>query len=390
MFFDNAKWENDKKANNNRPFQRCTKTVLDTISDPNIIFDMDGISNYYHEYKKKESIIILEPNTSQKKLESIITKIKEGGKGKRYDCITGISGGVDSSYLVYLAKKYGLRPLIVHFDNGWNSETSVKNIENIISHTGFDLYTLVVDWDEFRDLQLAYFKANVVDIEAITDHAISATLYKLAKKENLKFILSGNNFVTEGILPPYWIFNKSDSKNIKAIHKKFGTVPLKTYPFASLKQRKIFKEVNGIESIELLNFVPYNKQEVKSIIQEQLGWQDYGGKHFESIFTRFYQGYILPEKFGIDKRKAHLSTLICSGQLSREQALEDLEAPIYNDDQLNTDKEFALKKLGFTIEEFDKYISQDRIEHTEYDYEKGFFKTYPFLLPLKKLISSKS
>lgn len=389
MYFNSQKWENDKKANFGKNFQRCSVTVMDTIADPNISFDKDGISNYYHTYKEKEKLIIQDEEIAKINLEAIVEKIKSEGKGKKYDCITGVSGGVDSTYLVYKAKELGLNPLIVHFDNGWNSEISVKNIENIISKTGFDLYTLVVDWEEFRDLQLAYFKANVVDIEALTDHAISATMYKLAKKEGLKYILSGNNFVTEGILPNYWIFNKSDSTNIKSIHKAFGKIKLKTFPLLSIKKRRLYQEVLGLQSIELLNFLPYNKAEVKKTITEEFGWQDYGGKHYESIFTRFYQGYILPNKFGIDKRKAHLSTLICSGQISRENALKELETPIYDDVQLKTDKEFVLKKLGFRETEFDAYMNAPRVEHTEYKTEVGFFETYPFLKPFKKIITGR-
>lgn len=386
MYFDSNKWENDVSANSHRTYQVCTKTVMDTISDPNISFDASGVSNYYYDYHQKAKWKLFDKTKAENELRTIIGQIKDEGKNKRYDCITGLSGGVDSSYLVYLAKELGLRPLIVHFDNGWNSETSVKNIENIINKTGFDLYTLVVDWEEFRDIQLAYFKANVIDIEAITDHAISATLYKLARKEKVKFILSGNNHVTEAILPSSWVFNKSDSKNIRSIHKKFGTIPLKTFPFASVKKRKMFSDIYGIKVIEILNYIQYNKDEVKKTIAEKLGWKDYGGKHYESVFTRFYQGYILPNKFGIDKRKAHLSTLICSEQRTREHALLELKTPIYDDKQLIVDKEFVLKKLGFSEAAFESYIKAPGIPHTQYDYEKGFFNTYTFLKPIKNLL----
>lgn len=387
MYFDQKKWENDEAANFGKPFQRCSITVMDTVSDPNIVFDKDGVCNYYHTYKEKEKTIITDEAVAKKNLEAIVNKIKEEGRGKKYDCITGVSGGVDSTYLVYMAKQLGLNPLIVHFDNGWNSEIAVKNIENIISKTGFDLYTLVVDWEEFRDLQLAYFKANVVDIEALTDHAISATMYKLARKERVKYILSGNNFVTEGILPSFWIFNKSDSTNIKAIHKAHGQVKLKTFPMLSIKKRRMYQEMLGFQFIELLNYLPYNKAEVKKKIAEEFGWKDYGGKHYESIFTRFYQGYILPVKFGIDKRKAHLSTLICSGQITREEALKELETPIYDDAQLKTDKEFVLKKLGFSEADFEAYMKAPRVEHTHYKTEAGFFETYPFLKPFKNILT---
>ncbi|MFM6923862.1 MAG: N-acetyl sugar amidotransferase, partial [Ferruginibacter sp.] len=305
----------DAAANFNRPYRQCSISVMDTIADPDIQFDEQGICNYYYEYLQKEKWFVPAKDEAPVKLDAIVQQIKEAGAGKKYDCITGISGGVDSTYLCLKAKELGLRPLIVHFDNGWNSELAVRNIEQIIAKLGFDLYTLVVDWNEFKDLQLAYLKASVVDIEALTDHAIAGTLYKIAAENNIKYILSGYNIVTEAVLPSYWVFNKSDNVNIRDIHKKYGSRPLKTYPLFGMKERKYFAGVKGIESINLLNYLPYNKAAVKEIITRELGWRDYGGKHYESVFTRFYQGYILPVKFGIDKRKAHLSNLIFSGQL---------------------------------------------------------------------------
>jgi hypothetical protein len=274
--------------------------------------------------------------------------------------------------------------LVVHFDNGWNSEIAVKNIENIITRLGFDLYTLVVNWEEFRDIQLAYFKADVVDIEAITDHAIIATMYRLALENDLKYILSGTNVVTEATLPKNWIFNKVDHKNIQAIHKVYGTVPLKTYPFFSttLKKRA---QMKGIEVLSPLNYISYNKAEVKETITRELGWRDYGGKHYESIFTRFYQGYILPVKFGIDKRKAHLSNLIFSGQISKDQAVSELEVPPYELHQLEEDRAFVLKKLGFTSSGFDEYLQRPRREHAEFAVERAFFDEYRYLKGLKPL-----
>jgi len=224
--------------NFNRPYQQCAFSVMDTIADPNITFDEKGICNYYYEHLQKEKDFVLKGEAGKKKVQELVEKIKADGNGKKYDCITGISGGVDSTYLCLQAKKLGLRTLVVHFDNGWNSELAVKNIENIIGKLGFDLYTLVVDWNEFKDLQLAYLKASVVDIEALTDHAISGTLFKLAAENNIKHILSGYNIVTEATLPKHWVFTKNDDANIKDIHKKFGTAPLKTYPFFGLKQKK--------------------------------------------------------------------------------------------------------------------------------------------------------
>jgi N-acetyl sugar amidotransferase len=383
LLFDEEKWKQDPKANGNRPYQQCSMSVMDTISDPHIAFDEKGICNYYYEYLQKEKDQVMFGREAEEKLAEIVQKIKSAGQGKKYDCITGVSGGVDSTYLCLMAKKLGLNPLIVHFDNGWNSELAVKNIENIISRLGFDLYTLVVDWSEFRDLQLAYLKASVVDIEALTDHAIIGTLYKLAAQNDIKYILSGYNIVTEGVLPSYWVWNKTDHTNIKDIHRKYGSVPLKTYPLFTAKQKRFDMQRKGIEVINLLNYVNYNKKKVKETIIEELGWRDYGGKHYESVFTRFYQGYILPVKFGIDKRKAHLSNLIFSRQMEKPEALAELSKPMYDPQQLKDDYEFVLKKLQLSEAEFDQLMLLPRKEHTDYATEVGFFEHYPLLKPLK-------
>jgi len=366
-----------------RPYQQCSISVMDTIADPDISFDEKGICNYYYDYKKAELEHVTGGETGWKKLELIAAEIKESGKNQPYDCIMGLSGGVDSTYVAHLAKKLGLRPLAVHFDNGWNSELSVMNIENIVSKLGFDLFTYVINWDEFRDLQLSYLKASVVDIEAITDHAIFATLYRLAGEKNITHILSGTNVQTENTLPKSWIFSKSDHINIQSIHKAFGTIPLKTFPFMDAKVKRYYQQVKGVRSVSVLNYVDYNKQSVKDLIQKELGWRDYGGKHYESIWTRFYQGYILPEKFNIDKRKAHLSDLIFGGQITKEQALAELEKPIYDPVQQKTDFEFVLKKLGLSEAEFDAIMKTPRRSHYDFDYEKPIDERYPILKPVK-------
>lgn len=373
--------------NFNRPYQQCAISVMDTIADPNITFDEKGICNYYYEHLQKEKDFVLKGEAGSKKVQELVEKIKADGKGKKYDCITGISGGVDSTYLCLQAKNLGLRTLVVHFDNGWNSELAVKNIENIIGKLGFDLYTLVVDWNEFKDLQLAYLKASVVDIEALTDHAIAGTLFKLAAENNIKHILSGYNIVTEATLPKHWVFTKNDDANIKDIHKKFGTAPLKTYPFFGLKQKKMYASLKGIESINLLNYLDYNKQAVKEVIIKELDWRDYGGKHYESVFTRFYQGYILPVKFGIDKRKAHLSDLIYSGQITKAEALSQLQKPIMEKEQLEQDYAFVLKKFNLTEAEFEAIIKAPRREHTEFATIQTIYSKYPLLNVVKPFVS---
>lgn len=364
-------------------FQRCTKTVMDTIADPNITFDEEGVCNYWYEYQEAAKVKLIHGEAGEKKWADKIAAIKKAGKGKKYDCIIGVSGGVDSTYVAYLVKQAALRPLVVHFDNGWNSEIAVQNIQKIIEYLDADLYTLVVDWEEFRDLQRAYLKAGVVDIEVLTDHAIIATLYKLAVKHKLNYVISGTNTETEELLPKSWVFRKIDSVNIKDIHSKYGELSLKTYPFFSILKKKYYSKFKRLEFVQPINWAPYNKQKVKAIIKSEIGWQDYGGKHHESIFTKFYQNYILPTKFDIDKRKAHLSNLICSEQFSREEAIEVLQEPLYDPIELQNDKEFVVKKLGFSMEEFDQIMQEAPRSHYDFDTEGAIENHYPWLKPLK-------
>ena len=382
---------NDTLANNHVPYQQCSYSVMDTISDPYITFDPEGVCNYFHEYKDAEHTHVFTGDVGLEKLNKIFKKIIDSGKGKRYDCILGLSGGVDSTYLCLLAKQSGLNPLIVHCDNGWNSELAVRNIENTVKRLDFDLYTYVINWEDFKSLQLAYLKASVVDIEVLTDHAFMAVLYEQARKFRIKYVLAGMNIVTEHVLPKYWIFDKSDATNIKSIYKMFGDrniKEIKTFPFLSYKTKRFCNDVLKMQVISPLNYIDYNYEHVKAIIKDELDWQDYGGKHHESIWTRFYQGYILPEKFLIDKRKAHFSNLIYSGQLTKEDALEKLAQPIYDTDILLSDKEFVLKKFNLSIEEFEKIMSQERVEHSSFETEKGFWRQYPSLSWLKPIFSA--
>ena len=374
-------------------FKSCRKCILDQRDDPDIYIDSNGICNHCHEYDEKARIGLIGGVEAQEKLDLIFKRIKTERRGK-YDSILGVSGGVDSTYVAWIAKKHGLNPLLVHFDNGWNSELAVQNIENIVTNLGFDLITYVVDWDEFKDIQLAYFKANVVDIEAITDHAILATLYNVAKKNQIHYILSGTNITTEAILPSHWVHRKTDWLNIKDIHKQYGQKKLRTFPYLSHYRFLYFTHIYKINSVSPLNYLNYSKNEAKEIIQRELGWRDYGGKHYESIFTRFYQGFILPTKFGIDKRKAHLSSLICSGQITRENALKELSSSDYDVKKIEEDKEFVLKKLGFTEKEFSDYLNSPARSHLEFaSYVKTTWKKQPLILrvlkPLYKLIRKK-
>ncbi|MFN5629276.1 MAG: N-acetyl sugar amidotransferase [Bacteroidota bacterium] len=345
-------------------YRQCSISLMDNIADPLITFDENGISNYYAEYKIGEERDTLTGEKATKKIEEIVKQIKKDGIGKKYDCIIGVSGGIDSTYLCYKAKEYGLRVLCVHFDNGWNSQDAVNNIENILKKLGFELYTYVIDWPEFKDIQLAYFKAGVIDIEAITDIAIFNSLDMICAEQKIGYILDGRNIWTETTLPRKW--TNKDPNNLYAIHKKFGTIPLKKYP-ATFKNGKFVKPAGSYTSIALLNDLDYNKSKVKEIIKKELDWSDYGGKHYESVFTRFYQGHILPEKFHVDKRKAHLSNLIFSGQLTKEQAIEEIKKPIYPKGMLEIDKTFVLKKLGFSDLEFSEYLAKEAVPHEYYN-----------------------
>jgi N-acetyl sugar amidotransferase len=376
-------------------YRQCSVTVMDNIADPDIFFDDQGICNYYHEYKKTEVVSVFNGVDGEDRLAQIVKKIKLDGKNKRYDCLIGLSGGVDSTYVAYLVKQLGLRPLAVHLDNGWDSELAVKNVENIITNLGFDLYTLVVNWEEFKDIQLSYLKASVVDIEVVSDHAIFATMYKLAKQYNISYIISGTNIVTEFIMPPGWLYQKMDLTNLKDIHSKFGTVKLKTYPTFDFKKSVYYSAVLKLNPISILNYVPYNKKTVKEIINKELGWRDYGGKHYESVFTKFYQAYILPEKFKIDKRKAHLSTLICSGQTTKEEALKELALPLYDVKELKADKEYVLKKFSLSESEFENIMHLPIRRHEDFKMDRLLKEKYMNLLKrtepirkaLKKIVS---
>ena len=368
----------------------CNRCIMDSINDPDILINDDGVCNHCttfdFEFNKLPKGI-----NREKELESIITKIKLKGIGRKYDCLLGVSGGVDSSYLAYLCSIYGLRPLIIHFDNGWNSELSVLNIQNLLDKLGFDFETLVINWDEFKDLQLSYFKAGVVDLEFPTDHAILASMFKIAKKHKIKFVLSGHNVVTEGTyLPKSWVHSKLDYLNLKDIHKQYGSIKLKTYPYLSFIKRLYNFYNSQFEYIQLLNLVDYNKFEVKKKLVSELSWKDYGGKHFESIFTRFYQGYILPNKFNIDKRVFHYSCLVQSEQITREQAIKLLQEPIYDINLLESDKKYVLKKLNFNEATFEDYMRAPIRKHNEFKSEQKYWNKYFFVIKqIKKVLFKK-
>ena len=288
-----------------------------------------------------------------------------------------MSGGVDSTTVAYTAKKLGLRPLAVHFDNGWDSELAVDNIKKTLDVLGIELFTHVVDWDEFRDLQLAFLKASVPNAEIPSDHGITATLFHAARRFNARFILSGSNLATEGIMPLAWGHYNQDLRHIEAIHRRFAAVPLQTFPRLSIPDylRDVF--VRKIRQIPFLNYVDYRKDVSKDLLGRELGWRDYGGKHYESIWTRFFQGYYLPTKFGFDKRKAHFSSLVCSGAMTRDEALAALEQPIYDPALLTQDRQFVLKKFGLSEAQFQALMAEPPRRHEEYPNHVFLFDTLP-------------
>jgi N-acetyl sugar amidotransferase len=350
---------------------------MDT-TDPEIWFDENGVSSHALNYEANIAAVVDAANAGERlpELNAMVARIKEAGKGKPYDCVIGISGGVDSTYLILQAVKLGLRPLAVHFDSGWNSELAVSNIENIVTRLNLDLYTDVVDWREMKDLQLSFFKASVPNADIPTDHVFASVAYQQAKKYGIKYILSGHNLVSESILPTAWGYTAADSRHVKGVQRRFGSVKLKTYPLLGPFKRHLWYEIiNGITSFDPLNYMPYSYAEAKAEITEELGWRDYGGKHHESVFTRYFQGYYLPHKFGFDKRKAHLSSLILSGQLTRGDALAELEKPPYDETLRKQDHEFIAKKLGVSTDELEAIFDRPPARHVDYPHETWLWPT---------------
>ncbi|WP_431164683.1 N-acetyl sugar amidotransferase [Tenacibaculum halocynthiae] len=352
---------------NNSKYQICTKTVMDT-SDPWITFDKDGVCNYVNGYNHWNENIRLKEEEAKKALDQMINKMIDDGKGKEYDCIMGLSGGVDSSYLAYrVVKDWGLRPLIVHVDAGWNSELAVNNIENIVNSLGIDLHTLVVDWDVMKDLQRSFVKASVPNCDIPQDHSFIAGLYSEAKKYKIKHILNGGNMATESILPIAWGHDASDLVHIKDIHRRFGERSLKKFPKINFFKRAILNPYLHKYIVHRpLEFLDYNKDEAKKLLIDKMGWRDYGGKHYESVFTKFFQAHYLPTKFGFDKRRAHLSSLIVSGQMTREEAVAEMNQPIYDPEELKKDTKYFIKKLGFSENEWNDIMNAKPLEHSFY------------------------
>lgn len=349
---------------------------MDT-TDSAITFDEHGVCNHCRDYEKLHRRYLFLDTDREKLLKDLIEKIKRDGVGNRYDCVIGVSGGVDSSYLLHLAVQYGLRVLPIHVDSGWNSELAVKNIENLVVKLGLHLYTIVCDWDEIRDLQRSFLKAGVPNCDIPQDHAYVASVYKIAKQFKIKYILSGLNYATESILPKAWGHTFRDLVHIKDVHSKFGEIKLRNYPSMNFfEYNYLYPCIYNIKTVRILNTIDYDKQSAKQLLMDKYDWRDYGGKHYESLFTKFFQGYYLPKKFGYDKRKAHLSSLIVSGQITRKEALVELLTEPLDEEFEKTELPFVLKKLGFDDKQWSQIMNQNPIPHS-------FYKTEAFLMSIK-------
>ena len=356
-------------------YQICAQCVMDT-SDAKIKFDHAGVCDHCNGFK----IDVLpnwHPNDFGKALFSdMIKEIKKAGRGKPFDCIMGMSGGLDSSYLLHLAvSEFDLRPLVFHVDGGWNTDLAVNNIQMLVDKLELDLYTEVINWQEMRDFQLAFFKSGVPHIDIPQDHAFVATLYHFANKHNVKYIVNGGNFSTECVRnPKEWLYYGTDMAQLRDIHGKFGTIPLATYPFSSVLFHKIYlRYIKGVQVVKPLNYLPYTKEHASQVLSDLYGWRPYPQKHFESRFTRFYEGYWLPTRFGYDTRRVQFSSLILTGQMTREEALAKLEKPAYDPETIVEDFAYIASKLGISVDELRGYHQMPLKTYKDYKNQEWMF-----------------
>jgi N-acetyl sugar amidotransferase len=355
---------------------------MDT-TDSKITFDSEGVCDHCNTFYKDIQPYWHTDEKGRKALQEIIDKVKKEGMGKEFDCLMGMSGGIDSSYLLYVMKeKFGLRPLVFHVDAGWNSQIAVNNIERLVDGLGLDLYTEVINWEEIKDLQLAFFKSGVPHIDVPQDHAFFATMYKFASKHNIKYILTGGNYSTECVRNPLeWMYYQSDSIQLRDIYKKHGRGKLKDYPVTNILWHKVYLPyIKGIKLIRPLDYVPYNKDEAMQLLVDKFGYQKYPQKHFESRFTRFYESYWLPRKFGFDTRKVQFSSLILTGQMTREEALKKLSEPAFDPKTINQDFEYIATKLGISVEELQGYMDAPNKTYKDYKSQESIYNIGASLL----------
>lgn len=370
----------------------CTRCVMDE-SAGNITFDSDGVCNFCSEFLSRAKVVLTRSTEERNQLlNALVADVKRQGKNRKYDCIIGVSGGVDSSWVLVQAVQLGLRPLAVHMDNGWNTELAQNNINNLVTKLGVDLFTYVIDWEEYRTLTRAFLDSDVIDVELLYDNAMLAVNYNQARKYGVKYILAGTNQATEGmIIPPTWTWFKFDKKNIKAIARKFGGIALKSFPAFGTIDFTVAKYGRGIRWVHFLDNTDYNKEDALTVLERAYGYKRYAYKHYESVLTRFYQGHILPEKFSVDKRKVHLSTLIVTGQMTRDEAVENLKGTPYpTGAELEADTKYFLKKVKWEPQDLADYLARLRIEHTVYGSEKPLWDfLYSIFSKLRALRSRK-
>jgi N-acetyl sugar amidotransferase len=348
---------------------------MDT-SDSQIIFNSAGVCDHCVGFER-DVLPNWHPNEKGAALfREIVAQIKASGKGKPFDCIMGMSGGLDSSYLLHLAvTEFGLRPLVFHVDGGWNTDLAVNNIQVLLDKLGLDLYTEVINWNEMRDFQLAFFKSGVPHLDIPQDHAFVATLYHFANKHGIKYILNGGNYSTECVRnPKEWLYYGTDMAQLRDIHGKFGTIPLRTYPFSSVLFHKVYlRYIRGVQVVKPLNLMPYTKEHASKVLADTYGWRPYPQKHFESRFTRFYEGYWLPTRFGYDTRRVQYSSLIQTGQMTRVEALERLKQPAYNPATIDEDFEYIATKLGISVQELRGYHEMPLKTYKDYRNQEWLF-----------------
>lgn len=360
----------------NKKYQICTNCVMDT-SDPNIRFDENGVCDHCHDFETSVKPNWHTDERGRTELEKIIDEIKKSGKGRDFDCLLGLSGGVDSSYMLHMAvKEFGLRPLVFHVDGGWNSELAVHNINVMIDKLGLDLYTEVINWEEMRDFQLAFFKSGVPHLDIPQDHAFIATLYQFAEKYKIKYILNGGNLSTECVqYPMEWFYYGTDMKQIKDIIRRFGTIKMETYPFSSVLRHKVYlKYLKGVRVVKPLNNIPFYKNDALLFLQKEYGWKPYPQKHFESRFTKFYEGYWLYERFGYDTRRVQLSSLILTGQMTRDEALEILKNAPYDKNKIEDEFNYIATKLGISSDELRSYFNMPKKYYWDYKNQQNLFR----------------
>ncbi|WP_276668888.1 N-acetyl sugar amidotransferase [Thalassolituus oleivorans] len=368
----------------NSTYQMCTRCVMDT-TDNEITFDENGVCNHCHQFDTETSNRWFPNEKGKQQLQQIFDRIKDERKNYEYDCVLGLSGGLDSSYLALMMKEYGMRPLVVHVDAGWNSELAVYNIEKVVKYCGYDLHTHVMNWQEVRDLQLAYLKSGIANQDVVQDHAFFASLYHFAVANQVNYVISGGNIATESVFPKSWHHTAMDAINLKAIHKKFGQLRLKDYKVISFLQYYLYYPfIKNMKVILPLNYIPYSKELALEELKEKVGYKPYGRKHGESRFTKFFQNYYLPEKFNMDKRKIHFSSMVLSGLMTREEALTELAKPLYDESELREDKYYIAKKLGITIDQLDEYISSPGHDYSEYP---NWDSRYAFMKRVQSLVS---